>query len=171
LESQDIHRAACSQTATAQFWADTDPITPFWESVEEAQLSAGITKSELRRHYDNWCHAEGARPLNRIRWTKACEAHGLKDEKRTGGARFWVLERPLPPDKRPIVAQVAQLSPISNYIREESKELYEQFENSPSCATCATIGDLPPAPRMAVAPPTAAEPTPGDAHDVFDDEF
>lgn len=91
-ETQDIHRAACSQTATAQFWADTDPITPFWETIKESELRAGITKTYLRKQYDIWCEAEGARPLNRPRWAKACESHGLLEERRgTDGTRFWFL--------------------------------------------------------------------------------
>lgn len=127
--NQDIHRAACLNRATAQFWADTDPITPFWESVEESELHNGIAKANLRRRYETWCETEGARPLNRNRWTKACEAHGLKDEKRTGGTRFWYLEK---------VAQVAQLSQFSKDTRESHILPRIQFEKDQSCATCAT---------------------------------
>jgi P4 family phage/plasmid primase-like protien len=91
-QTQDIHRAACSQTATAQFWADTNPITPFWETIKESELRAGITKTYLRKQYDIWCEAEGARPLNRPRWAKACESHGLLEERRgTDSTRFWFL--------------------------------------------------------------------------------
>jgi putative DNA primase/helicase len=137
-QTQDIHRAACAQTATAQFWADTDPITPFWETVEEAQLVAGIAKSDLRGRYDEWCKAEGARPLNRNRWTKACEAHGLADQKRTGGTRFWSLEKTQKPK---LVAQVAQLSCFSKDTREDDKMPHGQFEKDLSCATCATLAE------------------------------
>ncbi len=91
FEAQDIYRAACATTATAQFWADTDPITPFWETMDEAELCDGISKTELRKRYDTWCETEGARALNRNRWAKACAAHNLKTERRTAGLQFWVL--------------------------------------------------------------------------------
>jgi P4 family phage/plasmid primase-like protien len=96
--SQEIHRAKCAATATAKFWADTDQVTPFWETIEEAELLAGIGKSELRKGYETWCEAEGARAFNRSQWARACKAHGLEEEQRTGGKRFWCLAR---------VAQVA----------------------------------------------------------------
>jgi putative DNA primase/helicase len=98
-QSQEIHRAACVETATAQFWADTDQLTPFWETVEETELLDGISKTELRKRYETWCETEGARPFNRSLWARACkEGRGLQEEQRTGGKRFWYL---------PIVAQVA----------------------------------------------------------------
>ncbi len=129
--SQEIHRAKCAATATAQFWADTDQVTPFWETIEEAELLAGIGKSELRKSYETWCETEGARPFNRSQWARACASHGLQDEKRTEGKRFWYL---------PKVAQVAQKGTFSKDTREESILPHGQFENMVSCATCATNG-------------------------------
>lgn len=127
--NQDIHRAACADAATAQFWADTDPLTPFWETVDEDRLREGLPKSDLRRLYDDWCQAEGARPLNRVQWTRACKSFGLDEEQRTGGTRFWYLPR---------VAQVAQLALFSNGTYELGGVTRVSFENVPSCATCAT---------------------------------
>jgi P4 family phage/plasmid primase-like protien len=80
---QSIERAPCVVAATAKFWSDTDTLTPFWESLEAAQLGAldghGIPKGELRRAYEQWCEDEGARPLGRSQWARACESHGLED--------------------------------------------------------------------------------------------
>jgi putative DNA primase/helicase len=93
FQTQDIHRAECSKKATQDFWADTDPITPFWETVEDTEFAGdGMSKSELRKRYETWCDAEGARPLNRNRWAKACGAHGLSDEK-VKGQRVWLKVR------------------------------------------------------------------------------
>jgi putative DNA primase/helicase len=132
FEAQDIHRAACAETATAQFWADTDPITPFWETVEEAKLRDGFPKSELRRHYETWCENEGARPLNRVRWAKACAAHGLTSET-LDNVRSWVL------------TQLTQLSTFSKDTREACKMPRIQFEKDQSCVSCVTLnGHLEP---------------------------
>jgi P4 family phage/plasmid primase-like protien len=127
--SQEVHRAACATTATAQFWADTDQLTPFWETIEAAELLDGIGKTELRKRYETWCETEGARPFNRSQWARACKSHGLEDEQRTGGKRFWFL---------PKVAQVARKGTFSKDTREAIKVPYIQFENMVSCATCAT---------------------------------
>jgi len=128
-QSQEIYRAPCAETATAQFWADTDQLTPFWETIEEAELLDGIGKTELRKRYETWCETEGARPFNRTQWARACASQGLQDEKRTEGKRFWYL---------PKVAQVAQKGTFSNDMREAIKVPRIQFENMVSCATCAT---------------------------------
>ena len=81
--SQSIERAPRVVEATAKFWSDTDTLTPFWDSLEVAQLDAmngqGITKSDLRRAYEQWCEEEGARPLGPRHWTRACESRGLED--------------------------------------------------------------------------------------------
>jgi hypothetical protein len=127
-------------TAPAQFWADTDQVTPFWETIEEAELLAGITKSELRKRYETWCEVEGARPFNRVLWARACKSYGLETSKIVGGARFVAFSD----EKRRILnrlgAQGAQLSTFSNVTREESILPRIQFENNASCAPCAPNG-------------------------------
>ncbi len=128
-QSQEIYRAKCAETATAQFWADTDQLTTFWETIEESTLLSGIAKTDLRKQYEAWCEAEGARPFNRSQWARACKSHNLEDEQRTGGKRFWFL---------PKVAQVAQKGTFSKDTREVPKVPRIQFENKGSCATCAT---------------------------------
>ncbi len=129
-ESQEIHRAKCAATATAQFWADTDQLTPFWETINEAELLAGIGKSELRKRYETWCEVEGARTIAARQWTRACkEGKGLEEEKRSGGMRFWYL---------PLVAEVAKQSPFSKGIRERCEVSRGQFEKDPCFATSAT---------------------------------
>ena len=90
-QSQEIYRAPAVEAATAQFWADTDALTPFWETVEADELRHGIAKSELRRRYEEWCQGDGPRPISAREWTRACVSRGLGDQKRAGGVRFWVL--------------------------------------------------------------------------------
>ena len=124
-ETQDVHRAACSQTATAQFWADTDPITPFWETIEESELRAGIAKSDLRKRYDTWCEAEGATPLNRNRWAKACASHGLEDYT-NGKVRMWKI------------TQLTQKGTFSKDTCETAKVPRTQNEKEAGCVSCVS---------------------------------
>lgn len=81
--TQSIERAPSVVAATAKFWSDTDTLTPFWEALGDEQFDAlnakGLTKTELRRIYDLWCEEEGARPVGRHEWARACESHGLED--------------------------------------------------------------------------------------------
>ena len=86
---QDIYRAPVVVSATTQFWADTDPLTPFWETIEAETLSNGIPKTELRRLYESWCITEGAPPVRPQEWSRACESLGLTQVKRLG-TRYWV---------------------------------------------------------------------------------
>jgi phage/plasmid-associated DNA primase len=133
MKTETIHRAACIETATAKFWADTDQLTPFWETIEEAELLDGIGKTELRKRYETWCEAEGARPIAARGFTRACkEGRGLEEEKRGGGKRFWYLP------KSSKVAEVAKQTLFSNDTREASKMPRIQFETTPCSATSAT---------------------------------
>lgn len=128
-QSQEIHRAACATTTTAQFWADTDQVTPFWETIEEPELLAGIGKTELRKRYETWCETEGARPFNRAQWARACKSHGLEEGREKGtNARMWVL------------TQLTQLTPFSKDTREECFLPHGQFENKASCVNCVIPG-------------------------------
>ena len=88
-QSQEIYKAPAVEAATAKFWADTDQLTDFWATVDAKRLRTGISKSELRHLYECWCQAEGARPLNRNQWARACQSHGLQSEHRTGNVHFW----------------------------------------------------------------------------------
>lgn len=88
-QRQDIYRAPVVVKATTQFWADTDPLTPFWETIEAETLSQGIPKTELRRLYESWCITEGANPVRPQEWSRACESLGLAQVKRLG-VRYWV---------------------------------------------------------------------------------
>ncbi len=128
--SQEIHRAQCAATATAKFWADTDQLTPFWETIEEAELLDGIGKTELRKRYETWCKAEGARPKAPREWTRACkEGRGLEDERRSGGKQFWFL---------PKVTEVTKQPLFSKDTREANKMPCIQFENDPCLITSIT---------------------------------
>ena len=86
---QDIYRAPAVVSATAQFWADTDPLTPFWETVETDALREGIAKTELRRRYESWCATEGTAMIRPQVWTRACVSLGLAEVKRKG-IRYWI---------------------------------------------------------------------------------
>ncbi len=133
--SQEIHRAKCAATATAKFWADTDQLTPFWENIEEAELLDGIGKTELRKLYEEWCDNEGVHKnarMNRPSWIKALASHGLTDQRRAGGKRFWILT------KSNSVTQVTKLHTVSNDTREVSKVPRMQFEKTPTFVTCVT---------------------------------
>jgi len=80
-QSQEIYRAPAVRTATAKFWADTDELTPFWETIEEDELRAGIANGELRGRYEAWCDAEKMRPVRGKTWARACDSHKLKQER------------------------------------------------------------------------------------------
>lgn len=89
--SQSLHKSAHVQVATAQFWKDTDTLTPFWETVDEAELRKGMTRPDLRRLYEAWCLAEGVRkPIGPQLWTQACRSAGL-EEAWIGNKRGWEL--------------------------------------------------------------------------------
>lgn len=92
-KTESIHRAECIEKATKKFWADTDPLTGFWETIEESELLAGIGKTELRKRYETWCEDEGARPFNRNQWARACkDGRGLEEGRdKDTNARTWVL--------------------------------------------------------------------------------
>jgi P4 family phage/plasmid primase-like protien len=91
---ESIERAPCIETATAKFWSDTDTLTPFWASLDGAQLDAlngqGLPKGDLRKIYEGWCEEEGARPVGSRSWFKACEGHGLEESRQGANRdRFW----------------------------------------------------------------------------------
>lgn len=91
--TQTIFQAPEVQAASEQFWADTDPLTSFWESFSIAQLEAGIFKRDLRARYEYWCQSEGARPFAPTPWAKACRSIGLYEVRRSKeNTRTWVLD-------------------------------------------------------------------------------
>jgi hypothetical protein len=90
--TQSIFQAPEVQAASEQFWADTDPLTCFWESFSIAQLEAGIFKRDLRLRYDHWCRSEGARPYGPAAWARACQSIGLYEVRRGAeNTRTWAL--------------------------------------------------------------------------------
>jgi P4 family phage/plasmid primase-like protien len=127
FETQSIFRAACIETATAKFWSDTDPLTPFWETLDADELRRGISKSELRKAYETWCEAEGARAFNRNLWARACESFGLEDF-HNGKARCWRL------------TQLTQLRQFPESPREKIKETHGLSEKEASCVSCVSNG-------------------------------
>lgn len=132
-QTQSIFRAACIEEATAKFWSDTDPLTPFWETLEEAELRAGISNGDLRGRYEKWCEGEGVRPFRGKAWAKACESRGMVQEHRGGAkdrARFWVLRRKQP--EKPKSEQNEQNNGNSQKTYARTKTSRVDFtENSP----------------------------------------
>jgi P4 family phage/plasmid primase-like protien len=138
-ETQEIFIAPCVDKTTAQFWADTDPLTDFWETIEKDDLLRGVGKTELRGKYETWCKDEGQRPLNRNQWTRACEAHGLINTS-NGSLRFWVLAaRP----KSKELTQLTQLDMFSNSYNISCETKSEEYKNSLSCVSCVSSFNKP----------------------------
>ncbi len=98
-QTQKIHQAEAATKHTSQFWSDADPLTPFWEQIEdgEKRLKEGIRAGELRNFYLTWCVSEGIRkPLSTTAWGAACHARGLiKARVNTAGpdhgAKIWKI--------------------------------------------------------------------------------
>jgi P4 family phage/plasmid primase-like protien len=128
-QTQSIFRAPCIEAATAKFWADTDTLTPFWETLDGDELRRGISKSELRKRYESWCEAEGARAFNRNLWARACESFGLEDARSSDGKkRLWVL------------TQLTQLRQFSESPREKVKATHGLSGNKASCVSYVSDG-------------------------------
>lgn len=89
FRAQDVHQAQASVRHTRQFWSDADPLTPFWEQIEDVdrRLREGVKAGELRSMYLAWCEQEGIRkPLAAgTPWGDACRAQGLFKERVTSG--------------------------------------------------------------------------------------
>jgi len=87
--AQKIHMAKAAFSHTQQFWDDADPLTEFWNQLEdgERRLREGIKAGELRSAYLSWCESEGVRkPLaSGTPWGDACRAHGLVKERLSSG--------------------------------------------------------------------------------------
>jgi P4 family phage/plasmid primase-like protien len=89
LRTQEIYRAPIVWEHTRRFWADTDPLTPFWEGLEEGLLQTGVTSQALHSSYVAWCDTQGIRkPLQGRAWAAACRAQGL-EEYRKMNERGW----------------------------------------------------------------------------------
>jgi len=127
-QTQSIFRAPCIEEATAKFWADTDTLTPFWETLEEAELRDGISKTDLRARYEKWCQAEGARPFNRTLWARACESRGLESF-HDGTSRGWRL------------TQLTQLRRFPESPREAPNQSKQLSGKVPSYVSCVSNDD------------------------------
>ncbi|GGS00826.1 hypothetical protein GCM10008960_29450 [Deinococcus sedimenti] len=148
-----LHRSRASASATAQFWADVDPLQEFWADVgREAFALNGMKAGELRALYLAWAEQVGVRPYAMKKWGQACAAVGLENVKRAGGLRFWTLKNP---DLFPVdgAAQGAEAggsgasgatAPISNSFHEKTpieNSPLEELENS----SVAPLAPLAPA--------------------------
>lgn len=86
--AQRIHMAKSAAAHTRKFWEDSDPLTEFWNQLEDRdrRLREGIKAGELRSIYLAWCEAEGVKkPLATIGWGDACRSRGLIKERVTCG--------------------------------------------------------------------------------------
>ena len=92
-QTKAIYRCAVVATATKKFWADTDPLGEFWDSIPLQIVVNGITKAKLRNVYEAWCEDNGqVRAFSPILWVRACESVGLVEDRRnTKSTRYWVL--------------------------------------------------------------------------------
>jgi hypothetical protein len=135
-QTQSIFRAPCIEAATAQFWADTDPLTAFWETVDADDLREGISNGDLRRLYETWCEAEGARQFKGKAWAKACESRGLVQEHRGSAktrARFWVLYQKTVKEqsKKPETAESEQNEQNKGYFQQNSQDVFKESRAKP----------------------------------------
>ncbi len=89
-QRQAIHVATVVQDATADFWAETNPLTGFWQSIPETSLREGIERKVLRERYSSWAGDEG---ITKLFGPKAlglaCKAEGLTLVKRDG-FYYWI---------------------------------------------------------------------------------
>ena len=91
LSTGRISKAAVIDAANTKFWHDVDPLSEFWDDIEDAHLAHGVLKSALRETYLNYCERNQIRrPLANKAWSKACKSRGL-DEKKSVGVWSWVL--------------------------------------------------------------------------------
>lgn len=75
-----IHKAAVCQAATRGFWADVDPLHDFWLEQDRSELVMGVSVSEFRKRYEDWCNQSGrGKPLGAQKFKKACRSVGLDD--------------------------------------------------------------------------------------------
>ncbi|MDZ7704762.1 MAG: phage/plasmid primase, P4 family [Trueperaceae bacterium] len=91
---QTIHKAAAARRATDALWRDIDPLSEFWEEVEDAggyevfadgyrtfiaaDFSAGVRSCDLYTAYKAWARDNGIRmPHTHKRFGQACESVGL----------------------------------------------------------------------------------------------
>ena len=101
--NQAIRTAEAAEKHTRQFWADTDPLTPFWAGLKAADLRdrrtptdkrdelRGMKNEALRSAYLAWCDHESIKKrLAGKAWADACDAAGLKPW-RSEAARGWFL--------------------------------------------------------------------------------
>ena len=92
---QEIYRAPVVIKHTCLFWQDTDPLTPFWEGFDQAELERGILSSVLHQSYVFWCQQQGIKnPVPQGKnFAAACRAGGLEIKKTNKGA-LWFLSQP-----------------------------------------------------------------------------
>ena len=78
--NQSVYLSPNVLNHTRKFWLETDPVSPFWQTVERKTLEDGIEMTLLHRNYVMWCDSEGIRrPLQGKNWGAACRSAGLED--------------------------------------------------------------------------------------------
>jgi len=132
LRSGKLHIAKCSVVATRVFWAKADPISGFWDLLEEEGHPPEVSKKDLRDRYEAWCNSESVTPLGTKTWARACEARGLQGIRKTAGAHFWQFPR---------VTGVTQPSLFSRNPCENENEHRVVLEKTPFPVTPVTNSD------------------------------
>lgn len=132
-KAQEVYRAPVVTSHTRQFWAETDPLTPFWEHLDQGELERGMAASALQSAYRAWCEIQGIRkPLQGRAFAAACRSAGLEEyrtSRRVGGApvveRGWKM-----PPPRLLYDGMTENTPISE--KSLKKEFLEDFtKNTP----------------------------------------
>jgi P4 family phage/plasmid primase-like protien len=96
-QSQEIYRAPVVCEHTRQFWMDTDPFTPFWETLTQSELERGIAASDLQGRLKTWCESNGIRKYPQGKtFGKVCRAYGLDSNRKESGI-VWYLPHPTLP--------------------------------------------------------------------------
>lgn len=76
---------------TAEYRRENDPLDEFVADRCDLVPAADVTVSDLRRSYEDWCAANGQRPVGRRTLNAALEARGLGRGRRPqGGPRTWI---------------------------------------------------------------------------------
>jgi P4 family phage/plasmid primase-like protien len=142
--AQEVYRAPLVTEHTRKFWDETDPLTPFWEGLNEAEIERGMLASALHRAYVAWCDETGnKRPLQGRAFAAACRAAGLEDARGTGGVRLW--KKPPPSmnfsSSSPNSDRVTDNTPFSE--NSPKREDIEDFtKNTPESVTLSLNDDM-----------------------------
>lgn len=76
------------EQATRKYEEESDPLQPFFEDCCEIGPTFTLPKGELRMKYEDWCRANGQRPVSQKALPEKMHNRGF-GEGNTGTVRFW----------------------------------------------------------------------------------